>query len=213
MYAPGLFFIEVIMQTAFLIDGFNFYHSIKGLGQRLLWFDYTAYCKHFMSSTDTLHSVTYFTALASWRGGEAVTRHQVFIDACKASGIEVILGKFKEKTAICRNCHFTIKKHEEKATDVNIALRAYQLAVKQEAGQIVLVTGDTDLIPAIQMIKADFPAVRVGVVFPYNRSTKELQQAAHFHHSTKAEILQRFQLPDKIKKPNGKTLTRPAAWI
>ncbi len=199
------------MQTAFFIDGFNFYHSIKRLDRRLRWFDYQAYCRHFMRSGDTLHSVNYFTALAYWRADSAV-RHQIFIEANKINGVNVILGMFKEKNLFCPNCHSPFITHEEKATDVNIALQAYRLASRQEAEQVIFVTGDTDLIPAIRMIKSDFPEKRIGVVFPLNRASKELRQEAHFYHSTRRNILNRFQLPDVIQSPQGKVIRRPPSW-
>jgi uncharacterized LabA/DUF88 family protein len=201
------------MQTAFLIDGFNFYHSIKPLDKKLRWFDYREYCRHFMNSKDSLHSITYFTALADWRP-EAAERHKVFIAANRARGIDVVLGEFKEKEITCPHCKQIFTRHEEKATDVNIALYAYRLAVKlaSTAERIILISGDTDLIPAINMIKEDCPKIEVGVIFPYNRSNKELKQAAHFFHKTKKKILIEFQLPDEIIKENYKKIIRPAAW-
>jgi uncharacterized LabA/DUF88 family protein len=199
------------MQTAFLIDGFNFYHSIEPLEKRIRWFDYHAYCKHFMRKDDLVQSITYFTALAYWRG-TAAKRHQIFIEANEANGIKVVLGKFKEKTYICPHCKQNILRHEEKATDVNIALYAYRMASMQVAEQIVLVTGDTDLIPSVKMIKKDCPAIRIGVIFPFKRFGKELKQEAHFSHKTDQNILHNFQLPDEIIKPNGGKITRPIEW-
>jgi hypothetical protein len=93
------------METAFFIDGFNFYHSLKTvrgpLANRLRWFDYVSYCERFMKSADTLKEVYYFTALAFWRSTEAVLRHKIFIDASEARGVKVVLGKFKAKSAQC----------------------------------------------------------------------------------------------------------------
>ena len=198
------------MDTAFLIDGFNFYHSIKPLPRQLRWFDYDAYCRHFMRATDTLTSITYFSALATWRL-DRVARHEVFIEACKAKGIRVILGKFKEKPSQCPHCRQGIHRHEEKATDVNLALSAYRHAA-QGIEQIILVTGDTDLIPAIRMVKNDFPKTKVGLVFPYHRDNRELEKEADFHHKTRKEILPAFRLPERIQKPNGKFVTCPPQW-
>lgn len=211
MSAPGFLFpLERGMKTAFLIDGFNFYHSIKPISDRLLWFDYDAYCRHFMRSIDTLHSITYFTALAFWRIN-AVKRHQVFIRACKSKGINIVLGKFKEKPSQCPSCHQPLLRHEEKATDVNIALSAYRHAA-QGIERIVLVTGDTDLIPAIKMIKTDFPHVVVGVVFPYRRDNRELEREADFHHKTRKAILSSFRLPGQLQTTNGKDISCPVEW-
>jgi uncharacterized LabA/DUF88 family protein len=199
------------MKTAFLIDGFNFYHSVKPISNRLLWFDYAAYCRHFLRSSDILHSIIYFTALAFWRQN-AVKRHQVFIQACIAKGLDVVMGKFKEKFSPCPHCQQNIIRHEEKATDVNIALFAYRLAIC-EMEQIIIVTGDTDLIPAITMIKSDFQHVKVGLVFPFRRDNRELEKVADFYHKTRKEILPLFRLPDQIQKTNGKIITCPPQWM
>jgi uncharacterized LabA/DUF88 family protein len=199
------------MKTVFLIDGFNFYHSIKPISDRLLWFDYDAYCRHFMRSSDILHSIVYFTSLAYWRG-DAVKRHQIFLQACVVRGITVVLGKFKEKTFPCPFCYKNIIRHEEKATDVNLALHAYRFAA-QGIEQVILVTGDTDLIPAIRMIKSDFSDTRVVIVFPYRRDNRELENEADFYHKTRKEILHSFRLPDRIQKTNGKFITCPSQWL
>lgn len=198
------------MHTAFLIDGFNFYHSLKNFERRLRWFNYYEYCLHFMRSTDTLQSITYFTALAHWLP-DGVRRHEVFIEACAAMGIRVVLGKFKEKTFRCPHCAKDIFRHEEKATDVNIALHAYRLAA-QGIEQIFFVSGDTDLIPAARLIKQDFPDVKVGVIFPYQRSTREFTHIVDVHHKTSRQILERFILPERITKANGKVIICPDSW-
>lgn len=198
------------MQTAFLIDGFNFYHSIKNFHKNILWFDYLSFCTHFLRKQDSLHSITYFTAFAFWRQS-AVKRHTAFIEACKVNGINVVMGKFKEKQVKCPICHNPSTRHEEKATDVNIALYAYRMA-SQGIEQVVLVTGDTDLIPAIRLIKTDFPKIQVGVVFPYKRYTGEMKSEAHFSYKTDGNTLGNFVLPQTLMKPNGKIISCPPEW-
>lgn len=163
-----------------------------------------------MRASDTLNSITYFTAFAFWRP-DAVIRHRVFIEACKIKGIDTVLGKFKEKQVKCPSCQQFVKRHEEKATDVNIALHAYQMASKG-IEQIFLVTGDTDLIPAIMMIKHDFPAVCIGVIFPYNRYTGEMNKVAHLSYKTNAHLLNTCVLPQTLIKPNGKVISCPPDW-
>lgn len=213
--SPGVrigvfFFWGYEMQTAFLIDGFNFYHSIKYFQNKIKWFDYLRFCKHFIRDGDELHSITYFTAFANWRE-EAAKRHSIFIEACTVNGIDVVLGKFKEKTIRCPSCKENTIRHEEKATDVNIALYAYRLASKG-VDQIFLVTGDTDMIPAIRLIKQDFPRVVIGVIFPYHRYTGEMKKEAHVSHKTDGNILEKFILPPVLVKPNGKKIRCPAEW-
>lgn len=163
-----------------------------------------------MRKSDVLHSISYFTALAHWRP-KSSARHRVFIEACKTSGITVIQGKFKEKRLQCSHCHKENLRHEEKATDVNIALHAYQLA--KDVKQIFLVTGDTDLIPAVKAIKADYPSVQVGVVFPYKRFTRELKCEVDISHKVKHNILNQFILPTSLAKPDGTRISCPASWL
>lgn len=197
------------MLTAFVIDGFNFYHSIKPLQKSLRWFNYNYFCKHFLKKNDEMHSITYCTAVASYRPN-ASQRHRIFIEACRGIGIEVLLGKFKSKTGRCPHCGESITRHEEKETDVNIALALYRLAAHVD--QLMLVSGDTDMIPSIQAIKADFPKVKVGVIFPYNRVSTELKKAAHFHHKTSRKILANFILPLTFLDKDDRLITCPAEW-
>ena len=165
-----------------------------------------------MRHDDTLHSIIYFTALAGWRSVDAVNRHQALINANAVKGVKSVLGKFKKKYIHCPKCNRSFERHEEKATDVNIALYAYRLAATSKVEQVVLVTGDTDLIPAINMIKEDFPSISVGVIFPYNRFNHELKNTTHFHHTTSEKILSNFRLSNKIVKSNGKIITCPPNW-
>jgi hypothetical protein len=74
------------METAFLIDGFNFYHSISNLDRRVRWFDFINYCKYFFPKIIS-PKIMYFTALAFWRGNETIQRHQIFIEANRYLGI------------------------------------------------------------------------------------------------------------------------------
>lgn len=197
------------MRTAFVIDGFNFYHSIKNLPKHLRWFDYAAYCQHFLTKNDNLEIVCYCTALA-WFRPQAAARHKVFLEACRCMGIHVILGQFKKKNLGCPYCHSQITRHEEKETDVNIALTVYKLAAQTE--QIFLVSGDSDMAPVIRAIKFDFPKVRTGVIFPFRRVTKELKDAADITHKTSRKVLDQFTLSNIITKADGTEIICPPDW-
>ncbi|MBR2082614.1 MAG: NYN domain-containing protein [Elusimicrobiaceae bacterium] len=47
--------------------------------------------------------------------------------------------------------------HEEKLTDVNIAIYLLEIALKNTVDEAVIVSADSDLIPAILAIKRNFP--------------------------------------------------------
>jgi uncharacterized LabA/DUF88 family protein len=208
-------------RTTFLIDGFNFYHSVKELSPRYKWFDYRAYCLHFLRKNDVLQDIYYFTAKAFWRP-RAVIRHEILIDVLENAGINVVYGKFKEKElscpsdcrldpAGCPKCPQQFIKHEEKATDVNIALYAYHLAHIDAYDKLIVVSGDTDLVPAIQMVKGVFPNKIIGVLYPIGRTPFELRQVADFVIKTKLQHLDEFQLPDELQIQN-KLFYRPKEW-
>lgn len=80
-FGPGLFF-EKNMSTVFLIDGFNFYYSIKKLDKKIKWFDYYKLCACYLTKNQTIYGIYYFSALAEWLP-ESSTRHRIFIEAQK----------------------------------------------------------------------------------------------------------------------------------
>ncbi|TAY82614.1 NYN domain-containing protein, partial [Rhizobium ruizarguesonis] len=53
-----------------------------------------------------------------------------------------------------------------KQSDVNLALHLYDDAVSGDVDQVVLVTNDTDLTPALEMLQARCPHIVRGLVIP-----------------------------------------------
>jgi hypothetical protein len=68
------------MRTVFLIDGFNFYYSIKYFNSRLKWFNYRDFCLYFLRKSDINFAIYYFKSLALWVPN-SVIRHNIFIEA------------------------------------------------------------------------------------------------------------------------------------
>ena len=58
------------------------------------------------------------------------------------------------------------KKKEEKRTDVNIAINMVNDACSDKCEKLVLVSGDSDLVPALKMIKSLVPAKKLIVYVP-----------------------------------------------
>lgn len=91
-------------RVCFLVDGFNVYHSIiEALkahpADSMKWLDFQAFCTSFLpliSNDATLEKVFYFSASADFRPDKAA-RHAVLVAALRATGVEVQLGRFKEK--------------------------------------------------------------------------------------------------------------------
>lgn len=82
--------------------------------------------------------------------------------------VSIILGKFKNKEVACRvaACShpgrraFTVP--AEKRTDVQIALQMLEDAYEDRCDLFVLVSGDSDLVPAVRRVLDKFPDKRVS---------------------------------------------------
>ncbi|MEJ2061514.1 MAG: NYN domain-containing protein, partial [Gammaproteobacteria bacterium] len=105
----------------------------------------------------------------------------------------------------------------EKQTDVNIALHMYRDCVQGSYDHVVLVSNDSDLAPAIQLVRNDFPNIICGVVIPSStRKSRSLTQIAHWSRDGITENeLEQSQLPQTIEyKTSSKTkqLHKPKGW-
>ncbi len=105
-------------------------------------------------------------------------------------------------------------KVEEKQSDVNLALQCYHDAITGLIDHAVIVTNDTDIAPALKMIR-DHTAVRIGVVVPTTDHERipntGLAEQAHWvrTHITHAELAA-CQLPRVI--PGRKPTVKPESW-
>ena len=80
----------------------------------------------------------------------------------------------------------------------------------------VLVSGDSDLVPAIQMVRQRFPHIRTTVYVPARTRTRgaarELRGAAHRHRTFPLELLPRVQLLPRLPDGRGGIIQKPAEW-
>lgn len=211
-------------RIVFLVDGFNVYHSVreclkKKEIQHGRWFDYRKYFEWVVKTypdfrpNSVVSRVRLYTALANHMDPGVVDRHKIFLKALDCHGVEHTLGNFKRKTLNCRaTCREKFQGHEEKETDINVALGVIEAFVRNEADCAVIVSGDTDLIPAIRTAKALFENIRVGILTPAHKKNQHFRQFADFTIAIKPEHYAQFQLPPSINLPNGKIITKPPAW-
>lgn len=61
-----------------------------------------------------------------------------------------------------------------------MAMKLIEVIVRQECDTVVLMTGDTDLIPAIKTGNSLLPRTKIGVAFPLLRHNNSLQEAADY---------------------------------
>jgi uncharacterized LabA/DUF88 family protein len=200
-------------RTTFFIDGFNLYHALNNNERlhRYKWLNFSRLAQCYVSGKDFIEDIYYFTALANWNTNK-MQRHKVLLQAQRAQGVKVVYGMFKKVDRTCRLCHCEYQTYEEKMTDVNIAVYLLNHAFQDRYDRAILISGDTDLIPALETVQKTFPEKEVGVVIPIGRSSEQLKQIATFHMKMKEAHLKTCMFPEEIDLGQGKMLRRPPSW-
>lgn len=205
--------------TTVYIDGFNLYYgAVKNTRHK--WLNLQYYFTSILPK-DNVTKIKYFTAMVK---GPTRPNQVVFLSAViLLPKVEIIMGLFKEKRVQCKHSACIMpgrrrfKTHEEKRTDVNIASHmlddAYQGGVEHQ----VLVTGDSDLVPTLKLIRQRFPSVRITVVVPANdpnraKGAVELRGEAHAAFVMPEHMLSRCQFPQRFTLPDGTVVEKPSAW-
>lgn len=197
----------------FFLDGFNVYHSLKGNPEyhKYLWLDFRILAERFKRKQDTISGIYYFSAYATWKP-HSMKRHRMLVDALKSRGVNVVMGKFKEKDRYCKKCGASFKAREEKQTDVNIAVYLFKEALANSYDTAIIMTNDTDLVPAIEGLKSVYPWKKVGILFPIDRWAKELKDACDFWRIVERKDLSKSQFPEQVLLPSDIIVTRPQSW-
>lgn len=202
------------IQVAAFIDGFNLYHAIHDLGQdHLKWVDLRALMSCFTdANVHEISKVYYFSAYAKWLPGP-YSRHQAYVAALRAHGVTPVMARFKTKARGCLQCGASWKGHEEKESDVNIAVQMIESAATGEFDHAFLVTGDSDLKAPLRFLRTHFPKKRLKVIAPPGRPhSKELWRLATHRAAIKSPHLAASLLPQTILLSDGSTVTRPSNY-
>lgn len=200
------------------IDGFNLYHATVELGaahRRLKWVNLWQLANAFVKgSTEQLAGVYYFTALADWLP-ESKARHEAFIKANEYHGVTVVRGNFKAKRKKCTQCGATWVAHEEKQSDVNLAIHLVHHAHMNLFDRALVVTADSDMCSAIDMVLAEYPQKSIAVLVPPNRYhiSRELRGKVDTY-KIKRKHLERSILDENIFDSNGALVARiPPSYL
>lgn len=176
-------------RTIVYIDGFNLYYgAVKGTPYK--WLDLQKFFQ-LIRQHDDIQVIRYFTA---WVMGPTLPNQQAFLSALeKRPLVNIVLGNFKQKRIKCTYQQCTMPKfperffdrYEEKSTDVNIAVYMLDDAYRDACDNFVLVSGDSDLVPAVTMIRNRFPQKKIIVYVPAQNPKRgaavQLRSVAHAH--------------------------------
>jgi uncharacterized LabA/DUF88 family protein len=207
-------------RTIVYIDGFNLYYGAVRDVPALKWLNIEKLCRQ-LRPNDDLQKIKYFTALI---GGPTKPNQEIYLRALATlPTVEVILGRFKEKKYRCGvvACTHTAadrwySKPEEKRTDVNIAVSMVDDAYQNACDNVVLISGDSDLVAGVATVRSRFSTKKITLYVPARNPLRaaafELRAAVHRHRELPLIMLPHCQFPDTIPDGSGGTLTRPAAW-
>ena len=211
-------------RTVFLIDGFNGYHSAAQAqkdagGITAKWLNLKSLCSSFLplagevsSERASLERIYYFSAPPIHRSKSKQQRHSLYMKCLRGTGINVELGRFKDKDSWCPNCKQAYISHEEKESDVALASKLFEVCLTNEADTIILMTGDTDLAPAVRTCRRLFPTKVIFFSFPYRRTNTELKGIAPESFSIKRRSYFRHQFPDPLILEDGSSVSKPDTW-
>lgn len=130
------------------------------------WRDLCRLCTNLLRPGQQLVKVRYFTARV--RGNpEAAARQGRYIDALRArGGLEIIEGSFLRKQTGCRACGRSWPVVEENGTDVALAVGLVEDGFRDVFDTALVISGDSDLAPAIETVSRLPRRTRIVAVFP-----------------------------------------------
>lgn len=214
---PGFLFPEenYMNRTIFLFDGFNLYHALQDNPNyhKYKWLDLRRLAQLFLRKSEQLEGIYYFTSLVPW-SADKQNRHKNYIRALRHNDIKPIYGAFRRRTKKCRaKCRLEFVTYEEKMTDVNIAVHLLRWAMEDKFDTAVLITGDSDLVPAVEVVKDLLADKRINLIIPIGRKAKLLKVVCDENFKLKEKHLASSQFPDIIDLGSGVAITRPPTWI
>lgn len=167
-----------------LIDGFNYYHKLKDyqnkFNQCVKWLNYKSLIDSWLKDDDDKKNIEifYFTAIANWRGAFSVKKHKTYIKALESTGIKPVYGEFKKKKINrcadyekCTNCKCNpekkkLNRHEEKNSDVNLAITLIKNSMLKTFDKCFILSADNDYASAIKMALELNPNIKIIIQPP-----------------------------------------------
>ena len=200
------------------VDGFNLYYgAVRGTTHK--WLNLQQLFER-LRPHDCIQRIYYFTAEVT--GPHAVNQRAYLRALATNPLVQILFGKFKRKQLTCRvvGCDYArtrvFSAVEEKRTDVNIATQMLSDAFRDQAERLILVSGDSDLVPAVNMIKSEFPKKQVIVYVPARNPIRgaaaELRTAADKHKTLPMTLVRVSQFPATLPDGTGGSIDKPPDW-
>ena len=200
-----------IYRTNVYVDGFNFYYGeVRGTPYK--WLDLEALFGRLLGPQNQILKLKYFTARVQPNSADPLVeiRQDAYFRALQAQSslTELHFGHFLRHKVQMENAspppdRVSVWKNEEKGSDVNLALHVLNDAWRNVYDCAVIVSNDSDLTQALQMVKQQKKLI--GLVTPgapRRKTSRELRKHVDFVRPVRTWMLKDSQLPDRIPGTN-----------
>jgi uncharacterized LabA/DUF88 family protein len=207
------------------IDGFNFYYGMLVDRPHLKWINYQR-LSELLRPDDDIVCVRLFTAEVD--RGKTVSpkrdRQRRLWSALRTqSKITIKEGKFanRDRTCLVPTCHNPERKFsalEEKQTDVNIALQLVRDVQTLKPDNVIIISGDIDLLPALDVAMDIDKKVRPVIYIPVREEMLKYRRKDEFMRYSEAvkpipeKYLRQAQFPPQVPLAGGGVVECPPDW-
>jgi len=209
------------VRTAVYVDGFNLFHRLLEGRANVKWLDLFSLARAALREDNDVVMIRYFTARVSdtTADPEKSTRQDIYIQALRASGVQLHFGTFRERQRRARlvepsidsaSSHVRIWSREEKGSDVNLAVHMVNDAWENAYDCAVVLSNDSDLAEALRIVRG--MGKIVGILCPVASPAVDLRQHADFVRLVRTTHLLRSQFARTISLPGGGTIACPKSW-
>ena len=215
-------------RVGFFVDGFNLYHSVSQVADEagdssVKWLDLNGLLTGMLPLIGPAAEMAawhYFTSLPEHlylKDPGRLQRHRTYVRALTAQGKirpSITFGRIIRQQVVVQSMDQTFKANiwREKGADVALAMALLVEASHAGMDEAVILSGDTDYLPAVRAFREMYPDIGLRFAFPRGRASKELLREAPASFTLAASSYWSHRLPDAIKLPSGKYLHCPAEW-
>jgi hypothetical protein len=206
------------------VDAFNWYFGIFLHRPAWKWLNLQSYFESLRPDEEVI-AVRFFTAIVEPQHHVSAKRDRQK-RYLKALGtlpkVKVILGKYQERTVTCRATpcprRLEYRVAEEKKTDVNLAVHLMDDALRGRVDTMIIVSGDSDLEPAVEWVRNNHPAIRISVYIPALENDRPQRRNDNYQRMQvncrplPLGDIPRHLLPSNITLADGSSIARPADW-
>ena len=199
----------------FYFDGLNLYNGLKKAKLRkYYWLDLYKLAKKLCIFNQKIKKVKYFTSMVSTTHDvDKYKRQSAYIKALRTSPkTDIIFGRHQRNKFKCFNpkCGRTISKFVEKMTDVNIAVEMIKDAYLKNCDTQILISGDSDLIPACETLLELFKNISLVIYFPPKRQSNKMK--IFIWKPIYISIIKSCQFPEIVIDKKGNEIIKPTYW-